>query len=96
VRFLPEGAAARTQTGDRFCLTPDAYASCRIGGATELRRDTRGGPVRANSHPNWQERFFYGPFVFFERAFNPVHVLAVSIEHRGYNSVIATSLPAEE
>ena len=40
--------------------------------------------------------FFYGPFVFFERAFNPVHVLAVSIGHGGYNSVIATSLPAKE
>jgi hypothetical protein len=36
--------------------------------------------------------FSYGPFVFFKGTFNPVHVMAVSIWHSGYNSVIATIL----
>jgi hypothetical protein len=39
--------------------------------------------------------FFYDPFVFFEGTFNPVHVIAVSIGHRGYDPVIAMSLGAK-
>jgi hypothetical protein len=39
--------------------------------------------------------FFYDPFVFFEGTFNPVHVIAVSIGHRGNNPVIAMSLGAK-
>ena len=38
---------------------------------------------------------FYGPFVFFKWTFNPVHVMAVSIGHPSYNSVIAISLRAK-
>ena len=47
-----------TQTGDRFCLTQDAYATFRIGscGANPAQE-----PARANSHPIWQERLLLRP-----------------------------------
>jgi hypothetical protein len=32
----------------------------------------------------------YDTFVLFKRAFNPVHVIAISIRHRGDNLVVAS------
>src|SRR5262249_51893586 len=39
---------------------------------------------------------FYDAFVFFKRPFNPLHVIAVSFGHRGYDPVIAMSLRAKK
>ena len=58
-------------------------------------------------HPSWRlfgqiasrfdkEVLFYDTFVFFKRTFNPVHVIAVSIGHGGYDPVIAMSLRAKK
>jgi hypothetical protein len=34
--------------------------------------------------------------MLFKRTFNPIHVIAVSIGHRGYDPVIAMSLRAKK
>ena len=63
----------------------------------ERRRDTRAGTSSGQIAIRFGKKvFFYRPFVFFKRTFNPVHVMAVSIGHGGYNSVIAMSLPAKK
>src|SRR5260370_38528341 len=40
--------------------------------------------------------FLYDAVVFFKRTLNPVHVIAVSVGHRGNDPVIAMSLGAKE
>jgi hypothetical protein len=71
-------------------LNPESAVRLSFG-ATPARE-----PVRANSHSIWKEGLLLRSVRILQVDFNPVHVMAVSIGHGGYNSVIATSLPAKE
>jgi hypothetical protein len=52
------------------------------------------GPLRANSHSIWQEDLLLPPVRILQK--DPVHVMAILIGHRGYNSVIAVSTDMAE
>src|SRR6267154_4364561 len=52
--------------------------------------------LRQIAHRFDKKVFLYDAFVFFKRTFDPVHVIAVSVGHRGDDPVIAMSLGAKE